>query len=210
MTSVPCTEDGCDRKHYARGYCNPHYVKFRKEGVFVVENAKLCSSPGCTAIHHAKGFCSSHYDQNRWPEIKDKKTEYLKQWRRDNPEAWKALTLKWREANREHLRDNARAYAKATPEVGLRARDKRRARKLNVLSESFTTQDIIDLYGTDCHLCGEPVDLEASRRVGSPGWEKSLHRDHYIPLAKGGTHTLGNMRPSHGLCNVVKGARSDQ
>jgi hypothetical protein len=33
--------------------------------------------------------------------------------------------------------------------------------------------------------------------------------DHIIPLALGGTHTQGNVRIAHWLCNARKGARMD-
>jgi 5-methylcytosine-specific restriction endonuclease McrA len=68
----------------------------------------------------------------------------------------------------------------------------------------FSANTVIKTYGTDCHLCGGPVDLDAPRTPGKPGWERSLHIDHVIPLSKGGDDTLENVRPSHGKCNVRK------
>jgi 5-methylcytosine-specific restriction endonuclease McrA len=44
-----------------------------------------------------------------------------------------------------------------------------------------------------CHLCGKWVD------VG----EMSL--DHVVPLAKGGQHTLNNVKLAHKVCNSRKG-----
>ena len=59
-------------------------------------------------------------------------------------------------------------------------------------------------YGTDCYLCGDPIDFAAPRQVGDPGWEKSLHIDHVIPKKFGGPDDIENLRPAHGLCNVRK------
>lgn len=79
-----------------------------------------------------------------------------------------------------------------------------RARKMQVPFAYYREQEVLDLYGTDCHICGEPVDLSAPRAVGRPGWEKGLHIDHVHPLAKGGHDTLENVRPAHGQCNIIK------
>jgi len=50
--------------------------------------------------------------------------------------------------------------------------------------------------------------LLANRSPGKNGWEYSLHIDHFIAIANGGQDTLENVRPSHGICNVKKGARN--
>ena len=65
---------------------------------------------------------------------------------------------------------------------------------------------VLEVYGTDCHICKNPIDLDAPRKVGIPGWERALHIDHVHPLSKGGLDTIENVRPSHGKCNVIKWA----
>jgi 5-methylcytosine-specific restriction endonuclease McrA len=84
---------------------------------------------------------------------------------------------------------------------------RRRAIIAEVRSEPYTTQQILDTYGSDCHICHEPIDLDAPRRVGSGGWLKSLHLDHVVPLVRGGTDLIENIRTSHGICNLSKGPR---
>ena len=64
------------------------------------------------------------------------------------------------------------------------------------------------MYGSDCHICLNPIDLLAPRQPGIKGWEYGLHIDHVIPLSKGGPDTLGNVRPAHGSCNVKKHANT--
>jgi 5-methylcytosine-specific restriction endonuclease McrA len=51
------------------------------------------------------------------------------------------------------------------------------------------------------------IDLENSRKIGSLGWKTSLQVDHVIPISKGGSDTLENVRPSHAICNMQKGVR---
>ena len=84
---------------------------------------------------------------------------------------------------------------------------RRRALKLNAPSEQYTTQQILDLYGTDCHICKEPIDLSAPRQAGRKGWEMGLHLEHVIPLILGGTDLIENVKPSHGICNITKSSR---
>ena len=74
--------------------------------------------------------------------------------------------------------------------------------------DGHTEEEVILKWGTNCHICGEPIDMDAPRRVGVPDWEKSLHLDHVIPLVKGGSHTLENVKPAHALCNIVKGKKT--
>ena len=68
----------------------------------------------------------------------------------------------------------------------------------------FTEQDVLDKWGTDCHICGEPIDLNAPRHSKSAGWKHGLHLDHVIPVTKGGENSLENVKPAHAVCNLSK------
>lgn len=108
---------------------------------------------------------------------------------------------------REDNKERTAAWRKATPELSRQNVYKRRARKHAVASEPYTTQQILDLYGTDCHICKEPIDLNAPRTGRSKGYERGLHLDHVIPLVKGGTDLMENVKPSHALCNIQKNSK---
>jgi hypothetical protein len=65
-----CSVEGCERPHYARGWCAPHYQRWKKDGdlreqvpLRGISNGR-CSVPGCGRPHLARGWCVSHYD--RW------------------------------------------------------------------------------------------------------------------------------------------------
>ena len=82
-----------------------------------------------------------------------------------------------------------------------------RARRLLVLNNNVILEkDILERYGTSCHICKDPIDLNAPRQVGKEGWERGLHIDHVIPLSRGGDNTIENVKPSHGYCNITKNA----
>lgn len=90
-----------------------------------------------------------------------------------------------------------------------RSSGRRRARNLGVSVEYYTDQDVIDKYGTDCHICNKPINFDAPRQCGKPGWEYGLQIDHLFPMSKGGADTLDNVRPAHGYCNNIKHATVD-
>jgi 5-methylcytosine-specific restriction endonuclease McrA len=70
----------------------------------------------------------------------------------------------------------------------------------------YTETEILEKYGTLCHICNLEIDMNAPRQVGRLGWEMGLHLDHVYPLSKGGDDTIENVRPSHGRCNIIKSA----
>jgi 5-methylcytosine-specific restriction endonuclease McrA len=85
---------------------------------------------------------------------------------------------------------------------------RRRAKKLGLPWEYYTEAQVIELYGDKCHICLEPISLDSERRPGYLDWERGLHIDHLIPISRGGSDTLKNVRPVHGGCNLSKGPRN--
>ena len=134
------------------------------------------------------------YDRQR---LKDKR-EILVEKKRDyysrNKDLIIARVIKYRLKNKEKVRIWQRT---------------RRAREASVYSEKYTVQQVLDTYGTDCHICLKPINLKAPRQTGKKGWRHALHIDHLIPISKGGDDTLGNVRPAHAVCNLRKSARRE-
>lgn len=88
-----------------------------------------------------------------------------------------------------------------------RAGRKRRALKFGAYHEPYTELEILERWGTDCHVCGGAIDFHAKRGpYATASTEDSLHVEHLIPLSEGGDDTLDNVRPSHGKCNYRKNA----
>lgn len=110
-----------------------------------------------------------------------------KVWASNNSEKTKGYKTKWRLENPQKM------YL---------------ARKINRFKngfEKYLESDVLEKYGTNCHICGLEIDTAAPRRPGIPGWEHGLHIDHVIPIMKGGADVLENVKPAHGLCNLKKG-----
>lgn len=73
----------------------------------------------------------------------------------------------------------------------------KRQTKLN--PRRISPDQVVREYGDVCHICQEPIDMNLPRtnRLG-------LTVDHVIPLSKGGTDTMDNLRPAHWICNNRK------
>lgn len=73
----------------------------------------------------------------------------------------------------------------------------KRQKKTN--PQRISPEQVVREYGSNCNICSEPIDLELPRthRFG-------LTVDHHIPVNKGGTDDMSNLRPAHWICNVKK------
>lgn len=135
-------------------------------------------------------------------------------WRERNRERKRATDRAYRKRNRERLQayarayfrcnrrkfaETERAYHRAHPEK-MRERVRRRrarlrgARRVAVVTEA----QVIAAYGERCYLCDAPLEAVP------------MHLDHVVPLARGGAHTLENLRPSCARCNLRKGAKTPE
>lgn len=124
-----------------------------------------------------------------------------------NRERILAYHARYRDENREKERLRHKKYKQLNKEKHAAHERQRRARKRNAPSEPYTITDVLERYGTNCHICGLKINLKAQRRPGRKGWEKGLHIDHLLEISKGGADTLDNVRPSHGLCNLQRNGK---
>ena len=97
--------------------------------------------------------------------------------------------------------NSARYRAKYSDKLS-EGRHRRRAAKKSVECESFTLKDVIARWGTDCHICRNPINMDLP-------WphRMSKSQDHVIPISKGGPHKLSNVKLAHLTCNQRKSDR---
>lgn len=132
--------------------------------------------------------------------------------RLNNPERVKKNRNDWNARNPEKAKNSIDNSRKKKPEKYAEywrmSSRLRRARKKNVKQEPYTEQQVLDTYGSICHICGISIDLDAPRsaRKGE-NWAMGLHLDHLTPIVQGGEDTLENIRPAHARCNLKKGGR---
>lgn len=125
----------------------------------------------------------------------------------DQCRQWNTLRNFYRINSNPEYKKNQRLSSTKWRKLNPDAKRRSEARRRSTVYEKYTELQVIDIYGSVCHLCGKDIDMTAKRSPGKPGWELSLHLDHVIPISKGGTDTLENVRPAHGICNIKKGAR---
>lgn len=123
-------------------------------------------------------------------------------WRAENAEAQRVYIRAWRKAHVEKIRAYGPVYRAAHPEVARENSVRRRARiKGATISDLSATQwqEIQAAYNYRCVYC--PPDCWWCQHK-----KHALTRDHIIPLARGGDHTLSNIVPACRKHNCQKQA----
>lgn len=61
-----CSIETCDKQLIARGYCNMHYIRWKKHGdPLKTKYIELCTIDGCDKKHDHNGMCSKHAKRAR-------------------------------------------------------------------------------------------------------------------------------------------------
>lgn len=75
-----------------------------------------------------------------------------------------------------------------------------RARALTGRRRRKKLKRVLERDGRVCWLCGNRIDKKAP--AGSPG---ALSVDHVVPLNRGGSNAVENLRVAHRSCNTRRG-----
>jgi 5-methylcytosine-specific restriction endonuclease McrA len=144
-------------------------------------------------------------DVRKWNKAnRAKRNVFEGNWKAKNPEKVRAVILKWREANKERYRlitKRARDKWAVTHPAKVRAnRHKRReqvrnAKRCDQRGVNVLCQLISDTPKLKCGICGKNM----------PKNDRTI--DHIIPLSKGGSGEIWNLRIVHMLCNAKKHAK---
>ena len=97
------------------------------------------------------------------------------------------------------------AWRQKNPEKRRATEQRRRARKLDVVSEVVDNLIVFERDKWMCQLCKLPVDNNL--KFPDP---QSASLDHKIPLSKGGSHSYENTQLAHLRCNISKGAKLEE
>lgn len=155
-----------------------------------------------TAAGTARRFCSKEcrYKSN----LEKHKAEWQNKAAEIYPGGIKTKICRW--CNEEMKVSARKSYAgrlyhedcsREAQAARYRIKTVKRQKKTN--PQRISPEQVVREYGSDCNICSEPIDLELPRthRFG-------LTVDHHIPVNKGGTDDMSNLRPAHWICNVKK------
>ena len=134
------------------------------------------------------------------PEAKEKRKKYLSKYYKENKEEKKEKFQKYYKENREQLLKKASEYKKTKDgKVSSRASaSKRRNASLDNDDGTITKHSLdtlLQIQNNQCFYCKKDLSLLADREV---------HLDHYIPLSRGGAHSITNVVWSCSSCNLQK------
>lgn len=184
-----CSVEGCDGARRKRGWCGSHYVMWRAKGYVEPFGrkwaepvpCKVCGSPPAYGYREfCGGTCKAlwvFYDGN----VPTEKPCLGCGVAID-------LTARGRKGQRIH---SVIVFCKRC--------------KGEFNKYALTTQQLAERDGTDCGICGEPVDMDLRRYA--PGGLMCASVDHVLPRARGGTHDPENLQLAHLRCNMVKSDR---
>ena len=152
-----------------------------------------------------KEKAKENYHNNR-----DRRLRVHKIWASNNKEYIREENKKWRIENKDYLYEYNKKYKEENREQinkRDRTRNKTEARKISMLNKSHkrrtiekrgdvSNSEIKKLLNesTKCYWCNKKLS-------------NKKHLDHYIPLSKGGEHTLTNLVVSCPTCNLQKNAK---
>lgn len=156
-------------------------------------------------------------DRNRYererrakdPARREKHAEYMRQWRRDNPEKVsdidarskaaradqvRAQHRRYYQANKEKRKRESAEWSRANPEKKKVTRANRRARKSGDRLTPGLAAKLYALQRGRCACCGLPLGAE-------------YDLDHVMPLALGGLNRDENIQLLRRACNNLKRAK---
>lgn len=140
-----------------------------------------------------------------------KRLAYQKRWYQENKARRLASTNAWREQNRNRVNELSRRRRQGNAEYLAKRRERR---SKDVVGPAYER-----LYRTAAgapHASRDELRALLERQAGACGLtggrippEVKPHLDHIVPRAKGGGHTIDNLRWVHPMANRAKGAHTD-
>ena len=133
---------------------------------------------------------------NRTPEEKKIEAERIRKYRQDNPEATRKTRQKSYQNNRDKVIKRNTEYAKTEKGRAI-SRLKHQRKRIKIKEGDVTADELVELKSNinKCYWCNTKII------------KNNYHIDHYVPLAKGGKHTIDNLVISCPTCNLKKNAK---
>lgn len=183
-----CSVSGCDGPVRKRGWCASHYAQWRRTGTAPRPFAYKWAAPvpckvcGSESGYGYREFCGG----TCWALWKAHGGSVPTQ--RECVSCGVAIDLT--------VRGKGGQRVKATVKFCRRCKGDYDKYKL-------TAAQLAERDGTDCGICGEPVDMTLRRSESL----RCASVDHILPRSRGGTHEPDNLQLAHLICNHIKSDR---
>jgi len=127
---------------------------------------------------------------------KDRLLKRERNYREKNIEKIKSNHKKYNEKNKEELKIYRRKYYKTIKGISSK-RNTEHKRRTKYKDGDVKTSEINNLFATvkNCYWCNKQL------------CPKQTHIDHYVPLSKGGKHTISNLVLTCSKCNLKKSSK---
>lgn len=128
------------------------------------------------------------------PEVQRRISESKRRYYDANRDLVIERSRQWVEQHPEQRKQTWQEWYRSNPEARHRSERTRRAAKAQADRRAVLAKDWARLVGQYRGLCAY---------CGTSPWK---HRDHIIPLSRGGRHSIGNLLPACEGCNLSKGS----
>ena len=228
-TPRSCSVDECGERARARGWCTFHYTRWKLTGEPTTPlmrefypKGTLCAFDGCGRPRRRYEWCHVHSQQHK----RTGQVKPIQAWHDGDqciacsgpsgqePGFRKFCSARCQQLYYRHDGEIPQSFtcADCGGEFPMEDADgKRRQRRLNSRvtqcrrcrqdrkKHGISVEWLARRDGTDCSICGEPVDMTA--RLPD---QMCPSVDHVIPRAKGGTNDPENLALAHFTCNRIK------
>lgn len=219
-----CSITTCSHAAYSRDWCSMHYQRWLHHGDPLGGNPSPKKVLRCTVADDGTKTCTACEQQLPLSEFhratnsptgyrsqcKPCRTAHVKTWYKSNRQQILARQRDYyaRDIDSRRERDNKRYRDNPGPRIALAtdAVHRRRARINGGPSDRGISHAALrDRDGVHCCHCGAEMSFDTLKQGEYLPRKASI--EHIIPIARGGTHTWGNVALACHECNIRRGAR---
>lgn len=184
---------------------------------------RLCGVEDCGRKHRARGLCVHHYNLAHYAANQERGRARAREWSKNNGERRTAYMAAWRKRNAARVKQyNADYYADDVEWQRARAKKRYHANpdKAKAQHKRWVAENRAHFYtllakrrarkagAEGTHTASEVSALFAKQRGKCAGCScklpKSFHKDHVVPLSRGGSNWISNIQLMCGSCNSSK------
>lgn len=182
----------CKSKEYRES--NKEYISLRHKEYVDKNKEKIAEYKKEYYLKNKEKIMKQSSEDKKW--LSDDKKQYFKEYTAKNRDKFKKYNKKYASKNKNKIKEKNSKYFKSPTGrvVSANSRHKRRAIEK---SGDVTSIQLLELTknAKNCYWCNTSLK------------NKVVHIDHYVPLSRGGLHTITNLVVACSECNLKKNAK---